>query len=231
VKTISPDEPSVILEHRTDKNLKLTIEPKTAPSANSTPTILLENAKFGSVVPIFQHLCNCTLLQHPRIPDSRFTLQSSATNNLDAMREFQSAFTNLGLVLIPDGEKFLMVGPNSTAAKLIPHSAQAKSAETTSNLQSTNSDNHAQELLPAGTIDLRNATFNQVFELYAVLIDHKIDRTHPIQGPIRGGFFLHTQTPLSKSEAIYSTGTLINWHGANIVTQSDMTITAVSSLR
>jgi len=147
------------------------------------------------------------------------------------MREFQSAFTNLGLVLIPDGEKFLMVGPNSTAAKLIPHSAQAKSAETTSNLQSTNSDNHAQELLPAGTIDLRNATFNQVFELYAVLIDHKIDRTHPIQGPIRGGFFLHTQTPLSKSEAIYSTGTLINWHGANIVTQSDMTITAVSSLR
>jgi hypothetical protein len=214
-----------------NQNLKLAMEVKTDQPAGAMPTIVLEKAKFRSVVAIFQSLCNCTLLQHPQTPDPPFTFHSSATNSLDALHDLQIAFTNNGLVMIPDGEKFLMIGPNSAAPMLIPNSAKTKSSETTSNLQSTNSENNAQELMPPGVIDLRGADFNQVFALYAMLINHKIDSTHPFQGPVRGDFFLFTQTPLSRPEAIYSLGTLINWRGVNVVTQSDGTITAASSPR
>jgi hypothetical protein len=231
VKTISPVDLTVTLAQRTNRDLKLTMEAKTDQSASSTPTIILEKADFRSVVPIFQKLCNRTLLQHPQTPDPTFTFHSSAVNPADALHDLQIAFTNNGLVMIPDGDKFLMVGPSSATSMLIPRSAQTTSAQTSSNLQSTNAENHAQESLPAGTLDFRGADLNQAFELYGMLIAHPMDRSHGIRGPARGEFYILTQTPLSKAEAIYAISTLINWRGVNVVTQSDGSITGVPSAR
>lgn len=224
VKTISSVDLSVILNERTNRDLKLTMEPKTL---GSTPTIILEKVNFRSVLSIFEMLCNRTLLQHPQIPDSQFSFQSFATNRADAFHDLQIAFTNNGLVMIPDGDKFLMIGPLSAASSLIPHSAQATSSQSSSNLQTTNAQNQAQDSIPAGYLSFRGADLNQAFELYGFLIGHPMDRSHGIRGP--GQIHFHDHLPLSKAEAIYAIGTLINWRGVNVVTQSDGTITGAPS--
>jgi hypothetical protein len=231
VTAISPADLTVTLNLHTNRNLKLSIEGATNEVSGQPPTILFQKASIHPVILIFQQLCNCTLLQHPQTPDFPFTFLSTATNPIDALHDFQNAFTNKGIVLIPDGDKFVIMGPTSAASMLIPRSAQASSAETSPSAQSTNAEIHAQDLLPGGVLDFRGADFNQVFNLYAMLIGRNIDRTHRFQVPVHGDFFIHTQTPVSKTEAVYAIGTLINWRGVNVVTQSDGSITALRAAR
>lgn len=231
VKSISPADFAVTFNLRTNQDFKLAMEATTNQSADGQPTIVLENAPFGSAVEIYQIFCQATVLQHPRTPAPQFTFRSSATNRTDATRDLQKAFADKGIVVVRDGEKFVMLGPQSVAQTLIPREPQTNPAETNASSQSAGAQTHPQEVLPAGTIDFRNADFNQVFDLYGMLIDHQVDRTHPFRGPVQGGFWLHTQTPLSRTEAIYAVSTLINWRGVNVVTQSDGLIIAMPSSR
>lgn len=231
MKTISPAELTVTLEYFTNRNLVVAMEAATNRAAIPMPTIVFENAEFHSVAPIYQQLCKRTVLEHPQTPDCWFTFSSSAENQADALRDFEKALAEKGLVLVPDGEKFVMIGPGSTTSTLVPHSPQTNSAETNSSSQSTSAEVHASELIPAGTIDFRGANFYQAFELYGMLIGHNIDRTHLLQGPVQGDFFLLMQTPISRAEAIYALHTLLSWRDVNVITQADGSITAIRSAR
>lgn len=220
VRAISPAEFSATLNVHTNRNVKLTMEGAKIEPGTATPTILLQNAPLRSVLDLYQNLCQRTLLMHPKIWNGPFTFRSSATNEAGAVGDLQKAFTERELVMVPDGEKFLMIAPEYAASALQPRSMQIKPND-------PNGDQHNEEMIPPGTIDFRGGDSHQVLELYGLLVDHKMDKTSRLPPHDFSGYFLKTQTPLSRKEAIYALETLVNLHGLNVVTQSDGSITGV----
>jgi hypothetical protein len=220
VLAISPAEFSATLNVHTNRDVKMTIEGVKIEPGTPTPTILLQNVHFRSVLALYQMFCNRTLLMHPKLSNSPFTFRSSATNEAGAVSDLQKAFTEREIVMVPDGEKFLMIAPEYAASALQPRSPQAKPND-------SNGDQHNEEMIPPGTIDFRGGDTYQVLAVYGMLVDHKLSQTPRFPPHDFSGYFLKTQTPLSRKEAIYALETLVNLHGLNVVTQSDGSITGV----
>jgi hypothetical protein len=79
-------------------------------------------------------------------------------------------------------------------------------------------------------IEFRGADINQVIHLYSELLGGKLDRRHfPIVDCPYSFVFLLTETPLTKSEAIYAMKTLISWHGYELVASSNGMLQVVIS--
>jgi hypothetical protein len=220
VVAISPTELSATLTVHTNRNVKLTMEGAKIDPGTPTPTILLQNVNFRSVLDLYQNFCQRTLLMHPKLSNAPFTFRSSATNEAGAVGDLQKAFAEREIVMVPDGEKFLMIAPEYAAASLQPRSMQAKPND-------SNGDPHKEEMIPPGTIDFRGADTYQVLAVYGMLVDHKLSQTSRLPPHDFSGYFLKTQTPLSRTEAIYALEALVNLHGLNVVTQSDGSIAGV----
>ena len=220
VLAISPAELSATLIVHTNRDVKLTMEGEKLEPGSATPTIILQNVHFRSVLEIYQMFCHRTLLEHPKLSNRLFTFRSSATNEAGAVADLQKAFAEKDIVIVPDGEKFVMIAPKSVASGLEPRSTQE-------NPNDSNGDQHNEEMIPPGVVDFRGADMYQVLELYGMLAGHNLDRSSRLPPHEPNGFFFKNQTPLSKKETIYALKTLVNWHGLNVITQSDGSITGV----
>jgi hypothetical protein len=192
------------------------------------PGIVLEDAGISAVLQLFARFTNRTLLRWPSLPATAFNLRASARDPAYAARVLAQALVAENLSIIPDGEKFLMIVPNSKAAVIKPHAPSAKaSTGTGSKAQKATlgSATAEPEVMPPGLIDFRSADVNQVLDVYAMMLGRKLDSS---ERPLAGRTIsLTTQTPITKEEGLYAIETLLNWSGIKLVSVGEGKLKAV----
>ena len=173
----------------------------------------LENAPLDSLLSLFGEISARTLLRWPTLPNKSLTVRVSRINKANAAVVLQRALTLDHLAVISDGDKFLMIVPESEAARAKPAAPKVDSTGTTT------------ELLPPGTINFPNTDINQVMQIYAELVGKKLDRT--ARYPMAGTIHFKNQTPLTKQETVYALDTLFAWNGLKMVPAGESLIKPV----
>ncbi|MDB6063826.1 MAG: hypothetical protein JWR26_34 [Pedosphaera sp.] len=174
--------------------------------------ILLENADIMQVAKLYARMKGRTVLRFPTLPRISFDLSISATNQVEAARAIEKAFEEKGIILVLDGEKFVVVAPKADA--------QAAAVQPPAPYDSS----LAEETIPPGessfSIDCR-----QMLAIYAQLVGRKVVELEELP-PVE--VYLQNDTPLTKSEAIHVMETLFKWNGLKMVPVGDDSIKAVS---
>ena len=179
-----------------------------APETNHPiPQIALENSDIGQVLSLYAEISARTVLRSPNIEAIAFTLHSTATNRADITKMIEKALADKGIATIPDGNKFVLVVPQTEVAKVKPRSTEIK--DPPSNLRE-------RELIPAGAINFPKANLYEVVRIYAELVGRKLDGS---ESPYLGGpqIRFKSQTALSKEEVLYALDTLFEWRGFRLV--------------
>jgi hypothetical protein len=164
-------------------------------------------AGIDPVLSLYAECKGSTLLRWPRLPATSFTLAASTTNQAQAALVLEKALAERGIATIQDGDKFLMVVPESEATAVKPHSSEIKPPT---------GNGGRSDLVPVGVICFSNADLNQAAQIYAELIGRKLDQTQPLARPTLAINFKN-QTPLSKEECAYALDTLFRWQGVKVV--------------
>ena len=149
------------------------------------------------------------------------TVRAQAANQAAAAQVLQTALTNLGFAIIPDGNRFLMILPEKLVSTAKPGSSAIPAAPV---------NGPQAELLPMGMINFQNADIPQVVEIYAVLRGRKLDRSERFPAAANGGITLHTlQSPtrLTIGESVYALDTILGWSGLKVVPVGDDLVKAV----
>ena len=192
-----------------------------APATNPPiPQITLENLDVGPVLSLYAEITARTVLRSPNIQRISFTLHSVATNRAEIAKVIEKALADKGIATIPDGDKFVLVVPQTEVAKVKPRSTEIKAPP--SNLRE-------RELIPAGTVNFPNANLSDVVRIYAELADRKLDGS---ESPYLGGpqIVFKSQTALSKEEILYALDTLFEWRGFRLVPGDGNSLKAVALL-
>ncbi len=156
---------------------------------------------------LYQEFSGKTLFRSPNLPPlSEFNkpIPSSDTNGMKVVLE--NELLQHGIQFIPHREVFALavqVGwTNSPEAQFLATlKPRPTDASPSASLVPNPSDQApGQEAIPPGTIDLRGADLNQFADLYSMLLNRTLLRSAQISCPT---FIVRTQTPLTKSGAIY----------------------------
>lgn len=187
------------------------------------PGVVLEDVGLDVLLTLFGQFTNRSLLRWPELPTVTFNLRASASNQATAARALAGALVDKGLFIIPDGDKFLMVVPESEAANIKPHAPLTQPLTGGGNeVRAAARPDPAVEgkaVLAPGMIDFRGADVRQVASIYSVLTGREPDLG---DGPMLGRTItFHSQTPLTKGEAVYALETLLGWSGAKLAPMSD----------
>jgi hypothetical protein len=174
----------------------------------SAQGVCLDDAALDPVLRLYGELANRTLLRSSLLPQFTLTLNAGATNDAEAAHVLQSALAEKGISILPDGKRFLMVIPKTEASTVKPLASQIKSSAAAGS---------ADETFPPGMIQFFNSLPMQVLEVYASLLGRKVQRAEPWPSDVAPGIKLVTQTPVSKDEAIYALGTVLEWAGLKLV--------------
>jgi hypothetical protein len=225
------DEPVEVTEIRPDEgrvNVRIKGEPvwlnlgiaTNSPSENAS--IVLTNASLGHVLFLYSRCTGCSLLQHPLLSrDTRFNLISDAPTLQETRHAIEAAFGEKHIATIPDGERFIIVAPNSEIVRIKPNAPKTHRSATGENTS-------ADQMIPLGMLDLRRADDYQAAALYADLIGgKKLDLSQRITWTGPPAIYITAVTPLSKEEAIYALKTLLSWRNINIVPAAEGFVKAV----
>jgi hypothetical protein len=168
--------------------------------------IVLAEAELPIVLKLYEECAHRTGLRSPHLPAVSFNLSITVANQTDAARALEAALAAKQISTLRDGKKFVMVAPTSEIWAIRPKSAEIRASEPPGSPSTPSPEEFA-----AGTIDFRNADLSQVAAIYAELLGRKLERGQPLR---RGGnIILHTQTTLTKAEALYALETLFRWQG------------------
>jgi hypothetical protein len=176
---------------------------------NAAPQrLILNKANTDLVMFLYSQFSGRTLIRSPRLPASTFDLDIGVSGPNDTARRLKKALRAKGISTIEEGEKFLLVVPESESqtAKLLA-----------SKLKSSPFAYGRPGLFPEGTfINFPNTDLSQVIKLYADLTGRKLDQTQHLP-PLKGTVNFTTQTALSAEECVYALETLLAWHGLKVV--------------
>lgn len=168
---------------------------------------------------LYADLTERTVLQYPALPNARLTLNQATTNRAEVARMIETAAAAQGIVLVPDGKKFVLVAPESAAAKLKPRAAGIPPAGT--------NDFNAR-IFPVGSINWTAVRLTQALPIYAELLGQKLDSSGlPPQTAFLEIVFVN-RTPLTRLELSYALETLFAWNGIKLVPAGDGLVRAVS---
>ena len=170
--------------------------------------VCLDSATLDPVLTLYGRLSNRTLLRSSLLPQVSLTLNAVTTNDAEAAQVLQSALAEKGISSVPDGNRFLMVVPKIEASTVKPRAAQIKSSAVAGS---------GGETLAPGMIDFINVDPAQVLDIYALLVGRKVQRAKSWSSGVALTINLVTQTPVSKEEAIYALGTVLEWAGLKLV--------------
>jgi hypothetical protein len=223
-----PVEVTEIRPHEGRVNLRIKGEPVwlnlgiATNSSLENAGILLTNASFGHVLYLYSRFTGCSLLQHPLLSrDTRFNLISDAPTLQEARHAIETAFAEKHIATIPDGERFIIVAPNSEVARIKPNAPKTHRSATGENTS-------VDQMIPPGMLDLRGVPDYQAAALYAELIGgKKLDLSQRITWTGPPAIYITVVTPVSKEEAIYAIKTLLSWRNINIVPAADGFVKAV----
>lgn len=168
-------------------------------------SLTLDNANIGLVLFLYAQLTGRTVLRSPHLPAANLSLDATATAQGPIVLSLQRVLARKGISVIPDGEAFLYVVPDSEIS-----TAGARSSE------SVLANARSQPTLDGGVfINLANAGPREVVNLYAELTGRILDPLPRL--PSNRGIDFTTQTALSREECAYALETLLNWQGLKIV--------------
>lgn len=168
-------------------------------------------------IELYQEVSGKTVLRSPKLPslaEFKRPIPSSDTNGLRIVLEYE--LLTHGIQIVPHREIFALaveVGwSNSPEAQyLATIKPRSTDASPSASLVPNPADQvPGREAIPPGTIDFRNADVNQVLDLYGMLLNRTILRSAQLSSPT---YSLRTQTPLTKSGAIYAMETLFALNG------------------
>jgi hypothetical protein len=191
--------------------------------ANDQPGIQLHDADLEHILLLYGEVSKRTLLR-PTLAPSRFTLQASASNRVEATLVLANALNRKGITNIPDGNKFIMILPTEKASMAVPRSAQiAAPLEQSESRSSTPA-----VTIPAGQINFPNVDFGSTYIFYVELAyrNRQRDPSAPLP-PSSENIHFRTQTPLTRAEAIYAFDTLFSWQNIKVVPSGTSLVKAV----
>jgi len=163
----------------------------------SNPGVTLDKA-----LVLYGELSERTVLRHPSLMANQlFVYNSATTNHAEIIQHLEAAFAEKEIAVIPDGGKFVLIGPKSQQAALVPGATNI--APTTT------------KLYPKGSIHFVNVTVGQVMTIYADLIGKKLAQGDPLP-PMMFVAMIQT-SELTREECLYAFETLLRWQGWRLV--------------
>lgn len=158
-------------------------------------------------IELYQEYSGRTVLRSPNLPNlPEFTkpVPFSDTNGMKVVLENELLKHGIEFVPLPDVFALAVESgwKNSPVATYVNTIKSRATEAPVSPSVSPASDhqNPAEEAIPAGTIDFRGADIFQVADLYGMLRNRTVLRSRYLSSPT---FALRTETPLTKSGAIY----------------------------
>ena len=185
---------------------------KTAPASGVTG-IVLEDVELDSLLPLYAEMADRTVL-HAALPKVSVTISFPSTNRASVSSALTNVLKQKGIVAMLDGEKFVIVVPESLVSRVEPRSAKVKSIPAT---PPAANDGRQNEVIPAGTIDFPAIVLPAVLPIYSELIGAK--GVDPGGDPkyMAKTISLHTQNSMSKEEVIYALDTILALEDIKII--------------
>lgn len=173
------------------------------------------NASFDKALVLYGELSGRTVLRHPGLASTPVALNHPSTNRAEILQSIEAALAAKQIVVLPAGEKFVLIGAKSHQAQLMASSTNIPASTT--------------KLLPKGSIQLQAASLGQTLELYASLKGKKLDRSD--LPPATTLVSLIQANELTKEECLYAFETLIRWQGCELIFVGADTVKAVPLAR
>ena len=169
---------------------------------------------------LYGDLTKRTVLLHPATRQMTLNLKTSSTNRADTARLIETLLVEQNFIMIPDGEKFVLVAHKDQASSLNPKSSAIPQLGT---------DVSRTDILPKGAIHFESASVDQVLPIYAEISGKKLDRSAALPRGTPDYIYLITQTELTKGEVLYAMDTLLGWHGIKVMPLGDGLLKAVAA--
>ncbi len=191
--------------------------------AQTTPTNspARSNVSLDQALAFYSELTDRTVLRYPDLPKVNLSLGLVTTNRAEVTRAIETTVMAMGIAFIPDGEKFVIVAPQSAADKLNPQSVR---------IPVTGTNDPAARLFPKGSFNWMNASSAQALLIYAELLGKKLN-PDGVQMPLpKFEIKFFNQTALTQAEMSYALETLFGWNGVKVVLGGDGFVKAVPAL-
>jgi hypothetical protein len=151
---------------------------------------------------LYGELSGRTVLRHPSLwRGNTFVFTSTATNHAEIIQNIEVAFAENEIMVVTDGEKFVLIGSKSRQAELVPGAT---------NIIATTTRIH-----PKGSMYFVNAPVASVLAIYAELMGKKLDQSNQL--PATTDVTLLQASALTKEECLYALKTLLRWEGFELV--------------
>lgn len=160
---------------------------------------------------LYGELSGRTVLCHPAVARMPLAFSSASTNRAEILASLEAALDKQAIAVIPDGEKFVLMGFKSQAALLVPGATNLPATKT--------------KPYPKGTIDFHNASMAPVLSVYAAILGKKLDQTSPL--PVAGEVTLVQTCELTKEEILYAFETLMRWRDWELISVNEQTVRVV----
>ncbi|HWI56162.1 MAG TPA: hypothetical protein VNZ22_02965, partial [Bacillota bacterium] len=184
------------------------IEPLRAPLF-----LRLQQAGPSQVFQLYQLLSQRSLIRPQSLPAFRLDVgcKDPATAG-DLLKAIEQALASHGILLRPEGEKFVFAGREGDFDRVTPQLREV--AATLRKTRSQANPGAENQVLPAGMINFAGADLNQVLMIYQELVGRTLLR--PPNLPATTIAF-HSYTPLTFEEAIYALNATLAMNGISIL--------------
>ncbi len=202
----------VTVRHRpTDQTVTLKLDQAGEELANRT--FQFQAAKLELVLEVYQRLSGRTVIPSPQLPQASLDLKSGpALAAAEAVKLLDQALAAKGVTMKPAGDKFVFAVPADQAPQLAaippPPTAAISGGET----------------FPPGLLKFTQADLLQALDIYAELSSRTV--LTPNNLPV-GKITVRSQTPLTRTEAIWLMGASLSVAGVAMVPESDKFVFAV----
>ncbi|HWC60010.1 MAG TPA: hypothetical protein VHC44_09985 [Verrucomicrobiae bacterium] len=137
---------------------------ETQPTDTSEPPVIrFRSVNLIAAIRMYADFKGKTVLQHPRVPKTTFSLTSRARTKEEAAEAFEVMFREQKIATIPDGEHFVMVVPFALTNLVTP---KAPAFAITNSL--------VPAVIPARSINIFGSTIAPIVQIYADFLGKKI---------------------------------------------------------
>jgi hypothetical protein len=215
---IHPKNGTVKISIAGEESPRLIALKKQNQSAGSSVGLAMDNVALHTALQLYAELLQRTVLRPSFVPNVKLAINLATTNRQEALRVIEAALAKQAITLVLDGEKFVLVAPDSMASKLNPQSAK---------ISNTNANNPAAQTYPKGSINWSAAPIVPVLQIYAELLGKKLDQSEqPLRLP-NLEIVLKNETTLTKEEMLYAFETVVGWSGIKLVPTGEGLVKAV----
>jgi hypothetical protein len=169
----------------------------------SAPSIDFRSIPLDLAISLYADYKNRTVMQHPQLGKSTFSLKASPRSKEEAAAIFEKMFSEQKIATILDGEHFVMVVPFAFTNAVKPRATA---------VAQTNS------IVPERSVVFRTAPIEIALQTYADFVHKDIVNLHEGYRISCCPTFTFIQTtPLSRDELCYALETQIEWRDIRVV--------------